>query len=157
MPAITAILHTHNDSPRLGRALETLRSCDEIVIVDHGSRDDTARIAREYGARMVGARAAGTAGRLARNPWIFCLRPTESISEALEAALFEWKRYEVGDVAQVRACSVFVREQADGVWSEGPPETRLVPREWDEWSGDLPKEMRASRLIEGDLLRFREP
>jgi glycosyltransferase involved in cell wall biosynthesis len=56
MASITALLHTHNDALRLGRALETLYACDEILLVDHGSRDDTVRIARQYGAKVVEAR-----------------------------------------------------------------------------------------------------
>jgi len=53
MPHITALLHTANDALRLGRALETLRACDEIMIVDHESSDATVRIAREYGAQIL--------------------------------------------------------------------------------------------------------
>ncbi len=52
MPPITAFLHTHNDARHLGRALESLRPCDEILIIDHGSTDSTLRVAREYGAAI---------------------------------------------------------------------------------------------------------
>ena len=52
MPPIAAILHTSNDARTLGRALESLRSCDELLVMDHGSSDDTRKIAREYGARV---------------------------------------------------------------------------------------------------------
>jgi glycosyltransferase involved in cell wall biosynthesis len=55
MPPITALLHTTNDALRLGRALETLLPCAEIIIVDHHSADATRRIARDYGARIVTA------------------------------------------------------------------------------------------------------
>ena len=37
MPPFTALLHTHNDALRLGRALETLFAGSEILIVDHHS------------------------------------------------------------------------------------------------------------------------
>ena len=56
MALITALLHTENDGLRLGRALETVYACDGIVVVDHGSRDSTVRVAREYVARVVDAR-----------------------------------------------------------------------------------------------------
>ena len=64
MTSITALLHTKNDALRLGRALETLYACDDILIVDHGSRDATVRVAREYGARVVDGRARSLASRL---------------------------------------------------------------------------------------------
>src|ERR1700722_12016172 len=53
MPSITARLHTSNSGFHLGRSLETLHPCAEILIVDHQSHDETLRIAREYGARIV--------------------------------------------------------------------------------------------------------
>ena len=51
MPPITG-LQTHNDARHLGRALESLRPCDEILILDRGSTDHTLRVAREYGATI---------------------------------------------------------------------------------------------------------
>src|ERR1700758_2651558 len=83
MVPIKALLHAHNDVLRIGRCLETLYPCDEIVIVDHGSEDGTLRVAREYGARIVEAGASNFAiGDLqiaapAREDWILCLDPTE--------------------------------------------------------------------------------
>lgn len=157
MPAITAILHTLNDASRLGRALETLRSCDELLIVDHGSRDETARIAMEYGATICQAGDSASVARLAQHTWILWLQPSESVSEALEASLFEWKLYPEEDVSQIAACSLFVREENAGNWSDPLPETRLVPREWKGWEGHLPSHLRGSMLLQGDLLRFRQP
>ena len=53
MPRSRQLLHTENDALRLGRLLETLYPCDEILIVDHGSFDATSQVAREYGARII--------------------------------------------------------------------------------------------------------
>ena len=94
MPPITALLHTENDALRLGRCLETLYACDEILIVDHGSRDGTVRIARQYGARVVDA---GPGVSFPQHPqfdargWILALEPRESLTESLAASLFAWK------------------------------------------------------------------
>jgi glycosyltransferase involved in cell wall biosynthesis len=160
MPPITAILHTRNDAARLGRALETLLPCDEIVVVDHGSTDTTLQVAREYGANIRSAspnQSPATHLASARYDWALCLLPSESLTEALEASLFEWKLYEARDVASVPACSAFLREETAQGWREGRPSTRLVPRGWSRWEGDLPRETSASMLLQGDLLRFRQP
>jgi hypothetical protein len=160
MPPISAILHTFNDESRLGRALETLHPCDEIMIVDHGSTDATVRVARQFAAII---RTSGPhqspADHLAsvRCDWAFCLLPSESLSEALEASLFEWKLYEVGDVAAIPACSAFVREETPGGWAENPPSTRLIPKGWNRWDGPLPCHDQRSMVLQGDLLRFRSP
>src|SRR5579859_6120498 len=93
MPAFAALLHTRNDARRLGRSLETLLPCSEIVIVDHGSTDSTIRVARRYGARVMHAeQSLGKEGysSIANCGWIFCLTSEESFTEGLQAALFEW-------------------------------------------------------------------
>jgi glycosyltransferase involved in cell wall biosynthesis len=159
MPAITALLHTCNDELRIGRALETLRPCDEIVIVDHGSQDRTLRIAREYGVvyRTAHEEQGLEAARAARCEWVLCLRPTESLSEMLEASLYEWKLREEKDVAEVQGVAVRVREEHEGSWTELAPELRLVRRQWADWAEGLPAARAASLQLEGDLLRFRSP
>jgi glycosyltransferase involved in cell wall biosynthesis len=157
MPPITALLHTRNDGLRLGRALETLLPCAEILIVDHDSADATLRIAREYGARIVFAKSDTPANRylsLASHDWILCLDPTESITEALQATLFEWILLRTDQVEQ-RAFSLRVREQTGEIWRNSPcPETRLIPRNWREWNGHLPDSDPSAVTLEGELLRF---
>lgn len=158
MPPVTALLHTENDALRLGRALETLRPCNEIIIVDHGSRDSTIRIAREYGARILPFKPQTSPGyylQSAHCDWILCLDPHESLTEGLEATLLEWK-----SEAEVRApaFSVFLREEAPDGWVENPtPQTRLVPRSWTAWQGLLPKPDASAVALEGQLQRFLLP
>jgi glycosyltransferase involved in cell wall biosynthesis len=158
MPRITALLHTYDDAPRLGRALETLRPCDQIVIVDRGSRDATLRIAREYGARIVVPEEAATPAswlRSATSDWILCLDPREALTESLEATLLEWKT--IRDIT-APAFSVFLREETDQGWLDlRLPQTRLVPRDWTRWQHGLPVAEPSAVLLEGELLRFIRP
>jgi len=165
MPAITALLHTTNDALRLGRTLETLLPCREVVVVDHRSVDATRRIAREYGARIVAADSHASGNNyldLARYDWILCMEPGESISEGLQASLFEWSAQPSqavgGGIAGAHALSVLVREQTGESWLELPkPETRLIPRNWTHWRGRLPASEPCSVALEGELLRFALP
>jgi glycosyltransferase involved in cell wall biosynthesis len=157
MPPITAILHTCNDAPHLGRALESLRPCDEILIVDHGSTDHTLHIAREYGAVIQNFspdKPLHSWLHLAEHPWIFCLLPSETLTESLEASLFEWKLYRPSEVAEITSCSVVVKEEAKNSWANPLTSTRLVPKIWSSWDGSLPQRDPRSLLLEGDLLRF---
>src|SRR5713226_2508975 len=115
MPPITALLHTANDALRLGRTLEMILPCSEIVIIDHHSTDATRRVAREYGARLVASDGDETGNRhldLASHDWILCMQPGESITESLQASLFEWSALPRESVADGVAFSVFVREQS---------------------------------------------
>jgi len=160
MAAITGIVHTCNDEMRIGRALETLGLCDEILVVDHGSRDQTLQIAREYGVSIraaVSGEAASAAARAAKSDWVLCLQPSESISEGLEASLYEWKLYQARELSEIDGAAVCVREEEGGRWTEFPPELRLVRRTWNCWQGLLPSGKRQWKLLQGDLLRFRQP
>ena len=160
MPLITALLHAENDARRLGRTLQTLLPCDEIIVVDHDSHDPTRRIAREYGARVVAAGSSAPLGhytQLARHDWILCLEPRESLTESLEATLLEWKSLHTVEEGVV-AFSVLLREETPAGWFSDPvPQTRLVRRECDQWIGRLPASGPAAPLLEGDLLRFALP
>lgn len=162
MASITVLLHTENDALRLGRALETVYACDDIVVVDHGSRDATLRVAREYGARVVSARPGASPGdylRIANPGWILCLDPRESLTEKLSATLYEWKSEPFHTEAPaVPAFSVFLREETAEGWVEVPAaQTRLVPQTWNLWKGKFPVHEPSALALEGELLRFAFP
>jgi len=158
MPALTALLHTSNDALRLGRCLETVYPCDQIVVVDHHSSDETLTVARHYGARVV--RASAKKGydlprQLVPDTWILCLDPRESLSETLAASLYEWK---LGPHERDKTAYVFrVREETSSGWQDAAPETRLVPANWEHWSGRFPATMTAGIPLDGALLRFDFP
>jgi glycosyltransferase involved in cell wall biosynthesis len=149
MTRITAILHTHNDALRIARAVESLRSCDEVLVIDHGSSDETRAMAQRFGARVLETqdKVFETQAFLpeAKHDWVFCLQPTESLSEGLEASLLEWK------LATHPAPTAF----AVPILGETPSitETRLVNRLNSAWKGWKP--LLASKLVlEGHLLRM---
>jgi hypothetical protein len=164
MAWITALLYTHNDALRLGRALETLYACDEILIVDQGSRDATVSVARQYGARALEARPGvspaeylrAVPSTAANSRWILCLDPHESLTEKLAASLFEWKSESLhGRAHTAPAYSVYLREETAEGWVAVPAaQTRLVPLAWNAWKGILPAQEGGAIVLEGELLRF---
>lgn len=50
---LSAVVIAENEEPIIGRCLEALAFCDEIVLVDGGSTDRTIELAREKGARII--------------------------------------------------------------------------------------------------------
>jgi glycosyltransferase involved in cell wall biosynthesis len=159
MSLITALLHTENDGLRLGRVLETVYPCDEILVVDHGSRDATVRVAREYGARVVEATSGFSAEgylQFAKPGWVLCLDPRESLTEKLAASVFEWKSETLDSNAPAAlAFSMFIREETAEGWVDVPAaQTRLVPQTWNFWKGPLPVHDPSAIALEGELLRF---
>jgi glycosyltransferase involved in cell wall biosynthesis len=158
MPKISALLRTHNDALRLGRALDSLRACDEVLVIDEYSEDDTERVAREHGATFKTAIPGVTGGAYAmdaENEWILCLRTNEALSDDLEAALFEWKQQEHEDG---QPCySVPIRENDGSGWAKRPAEVRLINRKRMNWVGDMPPDQPCGAMLSGELLIFHEP
>jgi glycosyltransferase involved in cell wall biosynthesis len=94
---ISAILITLNEEKNLARALESLRCCDEIVIVDSGSQDATAEIAGKHGARVLQrefqnyADQKNFAAQAAAHDWVLAIDADEALSPALQEELRELK------------------------------------------------------------------
>ena len=55
---ITATIITLNEERNIARAIESLRCCDEILILDSGSTDRTVELAAKLGARVIESRLA---------------------------------------------------------------------------------------------------
>lgn len=157
MAKLTAIIHTSNDGLRLGRALDSLRACDQVIVVDHGSSDNTEKVARDHGAECkkgIPGVDRGAYAVDANNDWILCLCANESLSEPLEAALFEWKSK---DHEGAVGYNIRLREESHNGWKNLEAETRLVNRRKINWTGDLPPTTSVNEVLNGDLLRFCEP
>jgi glycosyltransferase involved in cell wall biosynthesis len=95
---ISAAIITYNEERNIARVIESLRCCDEILVLDSGSNDRTVEIARTLGARVVEtfwhgyAAQKNIAAELAANDWILALDADESLSEALEAEIWQIKK-----------------------------------------------------------------
>ena len=50
---ITATIITLNEERNIARAIESLRCCDEILMLDSGSSDRTLELAEKLGARVI--------------------------------------------------------------------------------------------------------
>ena len=156
MPRLTALLHTHNDVLRLGRCLETVYPCDDLLIVDHHSHDATVRVAQAYGAKVIqgGSDSLIDYEKLASG-WLLCLRPCESLTEGLAASLYEWKAQSAPGNSTI---SLYVRKETSNGWIDHPhPQTRLVPANWRHWHNHLPIHDPSAHTLEGALFRFAFP
>src|SRR6266850_1270510 len=95
---ITATIITLDEERNIARAIESLRCCDEILILDSGSTDRTVELASNLGARVIEAGWRGFAGQKnwaaehASHDWILSLDADESLSEALEAEIWRVKK-----------------------------------------------------------------
>jgi Glycosyltransferases involved in cell wall biogenesis len=95
---ISATIITYNEERNIARAMESLRCCDEIVVVDSGSSDRTSEIAANLGANLIEspwggyARQKNVAAERASNDWILSIDADEALSEALEGEIWQIKK-----------------------------------------------------------------
>jgi glycosyltransferase involved in cell wall biosynthesis len=95
---ISATIITYNEERNLPRAIESLRCCDEILVVDSGSTDRTVAIAERFGARVTEANWRGYAGQKnyasdqATYDWVLSIDADEALSEDLEAEIWQLKK-----------------------------------------------------------------
>jgi glycosyltransferase involved in cell wall biosynthesis len=95
---ISATIIAFNEERNIARVIESLRCCDEILVLDSGSNDRTVELATKHGARVEEASWHGYAAQkniaagLASHDWILALDADESLSEALEAEIWQIKK-----------------------------------------------------------------
>ncbi len=88
---ISVVVLSHNEAANLPRCLGALRDCDEIVVVDDGSTDDSPRVAAACGARVVHHPFGDFAGQRnwameeanLRRDWVLHLDADEVMTPAL--------------------------------------------------------------------------
>lgn len=93
MPQLSAIVITKNEAANIGACLDSLAFCDESIVVDCGSTDDTVAIARSRGARVEFNEWRGFGPQknyalsLATGAWILSIDADERVSLELAAAI----------------------------------------------------------------------
>lgn len=50
--ALSAVVLTHNDEAIIARCLKSLSWCDEVIVVDDESNDETVAVAKKFGAKV---------------------------------------------------------------------------------------------------------
>ncbi len=93
MTGVTATVITFNEAAHIEAALRSLSFADEIIVVDSGSTDGTAAIARQFTDKVFVREWPGYvaqknfAAEQASHDWIFSLDADERVSDALATEL----------------------------------------------------------------------
>ena len=93
MSRLSAIVITKNEAANIAACLASVAFCDERIVVDSGSTDDTVKIASENGARVVAHPWQGYGPQknyalsLATGDWVLSIDADERIDSALAAEI----------------------------------------------------------------------
>ncbi len=160
MPALSAVIITQDEERDLPAALDSVRFCDEVLVVDSGSQDRTRDLAQASGARVVihtpwcGFRdQRNYAVDTAAHEWVLALDADERVTPALREEICQLRDQGFG-MAGYRIPRV-VRYL--GRWVRGTdwfpdPQLRLFDRRRGRWGGELVHE---SVQVDGPVGRLR--
>lgn len=88
-PQLSACIIAFNEADRIRDCIESLSFCDEVLVVDSHSQDETRQIAAECGARVIERDWPGFAAqkefaiRQALYDWVLCIDADERVSDKL--------------------------------------------------------------------------
>src|SRR5579863_7197183 len=162
---ITATIITLNEERNIARAIESLRCCDEILVVDSGSIDRTVELAEKLGARVIESHWQGYATQKnyaaehACNDWILSLDADEALSESLEGEIWTLKKKgpDYDAYTMPRLAQYLGRWIRHGGWYPDR-KVRLYHRAKAKWVGEYVHESVVVNgsvgMLQGDLLHF---
>jgi glycosyltransferase involved in cell wall biosynthesis len=141
---ISAAIITFNEERNIARVIESLRCCDDIVVVDSGSTDRTVELATKLGARVIESGWRGFAGQknytseCCENDWVLSLDADEALSEALEGEIWQIKKNgpDVDAYTMPRMAQYLRRWILHSGWYPDR-KVRLYDRRRAKWVGDF--------------------
>lgn len=152
LPAISAAVICFNEEQFIGRCLDSLAWCDEIVVVDSGSTDRTAEIVNRFPNAELYERPFDNfmnqknyALSLCRHEWVVSLDADEVLTpesiEEIQSLAFDKSGYHIG-----RRAFIGDREIRFGTWSPDY-QLRIFRKSRARWGGTNPHE---SIYLEGN-------
>jgi len=161
-PPLSACIITFNEADRIEACVRALAFCEEIVVVDSHSTDDTRERARALGARVIerdwpGYRSQKSfAVEAAQHDWVLCVDADERVSEALKEEILAARSSGFGGVAGFsipRMTDYFGRFLRHG---NAYPDrlVRLFDRRRGGWAG---REIHENTRIAGPVRRLHGP
>jgi glycosyltransferase involved in cell wall biosynthesis len=160
MPRLSAIIITKNEADNIGACLDSVSFCDERIVVDSGSEDETAAIARAKGAQVVLNPWSGFGAQknhalsLATGDWVLSIDADERVTEALARAIQNAMAEGRADAYEMPRLSRFLgREMRHSGWYPD-----YVLRLFRRGSAHFSKDLVHERVIcDGPIARLDEP
>jgi glycosyltransferase involved in cell wall biosynthesis len=167
---ISACIIAKDEADRIGPCLESVAFCDEVLVLDSGSSDETVAICRAAGARVVETDWPGWVAQknravdAAEHDWILSLDADERVDAPLRAAIEALRAGPLSAPDGPRAYDMTRKVFYLGRWIKHGgwyPEwrTRLFDRRHARWGGSDPHDRveaasPVARIREGNLEHF---
>jgi glycosyltransferase involved in cell wall biosynthesis len=158
--SVSAIVVCYNEEERIEACLESLRWCDEIIVVDSFSTDRTPEICRRYTERFIQREWAGYrdqkayAHSQATKDWVLLVDSDERVTAPLQQEILDALSQDKGGYSGYSVPRL-VRYLGRWWWRGGwypDYDVRLFRRERATWGGSDPHE---KILVDGKVRRLK--
>jgi glycosyltransferase involved in cell wall biosynthesis len=159
---VSAVVVCYNEEDRIGDCLESLRWCDEVVVVDSFSTDRTVEICQDYTNRVLQRKWSGYrdqkafAHSQATKDWVFLVDADERVTPALRDEILHALAHDNGQYAGYlvpRLVHYLGRWWWRGGWFPDY-DVRVFRHNRASWGGSDPHE---KILVDGKVRRLRNP
>jgi glycosyltransferase involved in cell wall biosynthesis len=157
---ITAVIIAKNEAQMLKNCIETLQWCSEILVIDDGSTDDTAKIAEQTGARVIQysntsfAKLRNEALKHVKTNWIFYIDADERVTPTLaKEIMVQMETSEAGALLMHRSNIFFGRTFAHGGWEQDTVTRIFRKSDLKEWQGMIHE----SPIFNGEVVTLQTP
>lgn len=144
---ISAVIITYNEAKNIGRCIESLADiCNEIIVVDSYSTDNTVLLAEQYGAKVLQRKwdnyidQKNFGNEQAKGDYILSMDADEYLSPALREKLKDSKSFESYDIISFNRLNNYIGKwMRHGEWYPDK-KVRLWRKGCAKWGGSIPHE-----------------
>ena len=167
MIQLSVVVITYNEEKNIGRCLSSVKDvADEILVVDSFSKDKTAQIARERGARVIDHNFEGYgqqknfATNNATHDWILSLDADEELGPEIIQSILKVKQQPEFDVYEMSRLTNYCGQWIQHCGWYPDRQTRLYNRTKGKWIERRVHEYWAlneegkTGMLKGDLLHY---
>jgi (heptosyl)LPS beta-1,4-glucosyltransferase len=159
-PTITAIIIVKNEAEMIVNCIDTLRWCDDVLVVDSLSQDDTVALAETAGARVVQfyhpsmAKMRNEALKRVKTDWVVYIDADERVTPTLAKEIMVQLETSDGTALQMNRQNVhYGKIFHHGGWQYDQVTRVFRKNAFEEWYGDIHESPRFS----GKLIQLQSP
>lgn len=143
-PSITAVIIAKNEEHMLPTCLLSLKWCDEILVIDNNSSDNTALLAENSGAKVIHfshssfSRLRNEALKHLKTDWVFYVDADERVLPVLAKEIkvqMETNQYDVFSLKRKNIC--YGKELKHGGWEKDLVTRVFKVSNLKRWDGDV--------------------
>lgn len=144
---LSAVIITRDEADRIEACLRSLAFCDEVVVLDGGSTDDTVARARALGARVEQVDWPGFVAQknravaAASGDWVLSVDADEVVSEGLREAIERELAAPRADAYRLCRRNVYLGRPLRGGLAWPDRRVRLARRDKARWEGRDPHDV----------------